>query len=117
MFTLTWITEKELARVTENKRDEFFWKKNTKIQSGGETMTNASGQQGENEGQWKIKAKLNTGSCSVINSKRDVIIYLPYYYFYWYLGLLKLVIEPVAVLLEDQRSSLGIPALSCQLSE
>ena len=23
MFTLTWITEKELERVTENKRDEF----------------------------------------------------------------------------------------------
>ena len=51
MFTLTWITEKELARVTENKRDEFFWKKNMTIQSGGETMRNASGQQGENEGQ------------------------------------------------------------------
>ena len=32
-----------------------------KIQSGGETMRNASGQQGENEWQWKIKAKMNTG--------------------------------------------------------
>ena len=46
MFTLTWITEKELERVTENKRDEFCRKKNMKIQSGGETMRNASGQEG-----------------------------------------------------------------------
>ena len=51
MFTLTWITEKELERVIENKRDEFLRKKNIKIQSGGETIRNASGQQGENEGQ------------------------------------------------------------------
>ena len=35
MFTLTWITEKELGRVIENKRDEFCRKKNMKIQSGG----------------------------------------------------------------------------------
>ena len=46
MFTLTWLTEKELERVLENKRDEFCRKKNTKIQSGGETMRNASDQQG-----------------------------------------------------------------------
>ena len=32
-----------------------------KIQSGGEIMRDASGQQGENERQWKIKAKMNTG--------------------------------------------------------
>ena len=51
MFTLTWITEKELERVTENKRDEFCRKKNMKIQSGGEKMRNASGPQGENERQ------------------------------------------------------------------
>ena len=51
MFTLTWITEKELERVIENKRDEFLRKKNMKIQSRGETIRNASGQQGENEGQ------------------------------------------------------------------
>ena len=49
MFTLTWITEKELKRVIENKRDEFCRKKNMKIQSGCETMRNASGKQGENE--------------------------------------------------------------------
>ena len=36
MFTLTWVTEKELERVIENKRDEFCRKKNMKIQSGGE---------------------------------------------------------------------------------
>ena len=31
-------------------------------QSGGERMRNASGQQGENERQWKIKANMNTGN-------------------------------------------------------
>ena len=62
MFTLTWITEKELERVIENKGDEFRRKKNMEIQSGGEKMRNASGQQGESEGQWKIKANMNTGN-------------------------------------------------------
>ena len=53
MFTLTWITEKELEleRVIENKGDEFRRKKNVEIQSGGEKMRNASGQQGEKERQ------------------------------------------------------------------
>ena len=58
MCTLTWITEKELERVIENIRR----KKNMEIQSGGEKMRNASGQQGENERQWKIKANMNTGN-------------------------------------------------------
>ena len=49
MFTLTWITEKELERVIENKRDEFRGKKNMESQSGGEKMRNANCQQGENE--------------------------------------------------------------------
>ena len=49
MFTLTWITEKELERVIENKGDQFRSEKNMKIQSGGKKMRNASGQQGENE--------------------------------------------------------------------
>ena len=31
MFTDTWITEKELELVIENKGDEFCWKKNVKI--------------------------------------------------------------------------------------
>ena len=51
MFTLTWITDKELERVIENKRDKFRRKKNMEIQSGGEKMRNASGQHGENERQ------------------------------------------------------------------
>ena len=38
MFTLPWITEKELERVIENKGDEFRRKKNMEIQSGGEKM-------------------------------------------------------------------------------
>ena len=51
MFTLTWITEKELERVIENKGDKFRRKKNMAIQSGGEKMRNPSGQQSENEQQ------------------------------------------------------------------
>ena len=44
MFTLPWITEKELERVIENKGDEFRRKKNMGIQRGGEKMRfNASG--------------------------------------------------------------------------
>ena len=31
MFTFTWITEKELERVIENKGEKFRWKKNMKI--------------------------------------------------------------------------------------
>ena len=31
MFTLTWITEKELERVIKNEGDEFRWKINMKI--------------------------------------------------------------------------------------
>ena len=46
MFTLTWTTEKELERVFENKGDEFRREKNMKIQSDGEKIRNASGQQG-----------------------------------------------------------------------
>ena len=57
-FDIMW--EKKLERVIENKRDQFCRKKNMKIQSGCATMRNANGQQGENERQWKIKAK-NTG--------------------------------------------------------
>ena len=48
MFISTWVKEKELERVIENKGDEFRRKKNMKIQSGGEKMRNASGQQSEN---------------------------------------------------------------------
>ena len=51
MLTLTWTTEKELRRVIENKGDEFRRKKNMKIHSDGEKMSNASGRQGENERQ------------------------------------------------------------------
>ena len=46
MFTLKWMTEKELERVTENKGDEFRRKKNMKIQSGGEKMRKARDQRG-----------------------------------------------------------------------
>ena len=49
MFTLTWITKKELERGIEDKGGEFRRKKNMEIQSGGEKMRNASGQKGENE--------------------------------------------------------------------
>ena len=62
MFILTWITEEELKRVIENKGDEFRRKKNMEIQSRGEKMINASGQQSENEWQLKIKANVNTAN-------------------------------------------------------
>ena len=62
MFALTWIKEKELERAIENKGDEFRRKKNVKIQNRGEKMRNVSGQQGVNEGQWKMKANINTGN-------------------------------------------------------
>ena len=61
MITLTRTTEKELERVIENW-DEFRRKKNMEIQSVCEKMRNASGQQGENEWQWNIKANMNTGN-------------------------------------------------------
>ena len=51
MFTRTWIRDKERERVIENKGDEFRMKKNMEIQSGGEKMRNAIGQQGESEQQ------------------------------------------------------------------
>ena len=44
MFTLAWITEKQLERVIENKGDEFLRKKNMEIESGGEKMRNSSSQ-------------------------------------------------------------------------
>ena len=51
-YVYTHVDNRERARaVIENKRDEFCRKKNMKIQSGCETMRNASGQQGENERQ------------------------------------------------------------------
>ena len=47
MFTLTWITDKELERVIQNKGDEFRWKKNMTIsyRRYPEKMRKASGQQ------------------------------------------------------------------------
>ena len=51
MFTLTWITEKELERVIENKDDEFRRKKNMEIQSGSEKMKRSGNQ---------VKTAINT---------------------------------------------------------
>ena len=64
MFTLTWITEKELERVIENRGDEFRWKKKHKNFIA--AVRNASGQQGATSkvkmsGSEKIKANMNTG--------------------------------------------------------
>ena len=57
VFTLTWITEKELEQVIQNKTCKFH--------SGSEKMRNASGQQGtaskvKMSGSEKIKANMNT---------------------------------------------------------
>ena len=46
--------ERDRASDWENG-DEFRWKKKLKFNSGGEKIGNASGQQGENERQWKNK--------------------------------------------------------------
>ena len=54
--------EEELGRVIENIGYEFRRKKNMEIQSRGEKMRNANGQQGENERQLKIKVNVNTGN-------------------------------------------------------
>ena len=63
MFTLMWITEKELERVIKNKGPhKLHVKKNMEIQSDVEKMRNASGQQGENEQQSKIKGNMSTGN-------------------------------------------------------
>ena len=47
MFTLTWITEKELERVIKKKETNFVEKKTWKFHSGGKKIRNARGQQGE----------------------------------------------------------------------
>ena len=47
--------------MIKNKSDEFCRKKKMKIQSGCEAMRNASGQQGGNKRQRKIKVNMNTG--------------------------------------------------------
>ena len=48
------VDNKERARASyENKEDEFRRKKNMEIQSGGEKMRNACGQQGEMSGSEK----------------------------------------------------------------
>ena len=62
MFTITWITEKELQRGIENKEDEFRRKKNLEIETGGEKMRNASASKASKvkmRRQWKIKASVN----------------------------------------------------------
>ena len=52
----------EWLQIVPTLLSEFCRKKNMKIQSGREKMRNASGQQGVNEGQRKIKANTNTGN-------------------------------------------------------
>ena len=47
MFTLTWITEKELERVIKKRRRILLKKKTWKFHSGGKKIRNARGQQGE----------------------------------------------------------------------
>ena len=58
-YVYTNVDNRERARAIYWKQSK---KKKIEIQSGGEKMRNASGEQGENERQWKIKANMNTGS-------------------------------------------------------
>ena len=78
MFTLTWITEKELERVIEKKGDEFRRKKQMEIQSGGEKMRNASRQQGEKWAAVKKKANRNTSSKMFCEQIRLRFLHKPY---------------------------------------
>ena len=79
MFTLIWTTEKELERVIENKGDEFRRKKNMEIRSGGEKMRNATGEQGENERQKKIKANMNAKNKILGKQTRKFVVLDPVY--------------------------------------
>ena len=49
MSTLTWITGKELEREVNNNGDQFRWKKNMKLYSGGEKMKSIEKKQSEQE--------------------------------------------------------------------
>ena len=51
-----------MSELLKTRETNFVGEKNMEIQSGGEKMRNASGEQGENELQWKIKANMNTGN-------------------------------------------------------
>ena len=53
-YVYTNVDNREKARASQLKTK--------KTNFGGEEMWNASGQQGENERQWKIKANMNTGN-------------------------------------------------------
>ena len=62
-YVYTNMDNRERARAGYWKqRRRISQEKNMEIQSFGEKMTNASGQQGENERQWKIKGNMNTGN-------------------------------------------------------
>ena len=53
-YVYTNVENRERARASYwNKGDKFHRNKNMEIQSGSEKMRNASGQEGENEQQWK----------------------------------------------------------------
>ena len=51
-----------MSELLKTRETNFVGEKNMEIQSGGEKMRNASGQQGENERRGKIKANMNTGN-------------------------------------------------------
>ena len=62
-YVYTNVDNRERAKASYWKqRRRISCKKNVEIQSGGEKMRNASGQKGENERRWKIKANMNTGN-------------------------------------------------------
>ena len=65
--TLTWVTEKELEPVIENKVEEFRWEKTWKFHSNGEKMRNASGQV-KMGGSEKIKANMTLETKSLVST-------------------------------------------------
>ena len=60
------MTQKDLEREMKNKEDEFRWRNNIEIYSGGQKMRNVSGQQGENERYWKKKRVFDTQAVDLL---------------------------------------------------
>ena len=67
MSTLTWITGKELEREVNNNGDQFRWKKNMKLYSGGEKMKSI-------EKKNRVNRNTNISSIKRVNRKLKVVL-------------------------------------------
>ena len=66
MSTLTWITVKELEREVNNNGDQFRWKKNMKLYSGGEKMRSIEKN--------SVNRNTNISSIKRVNRKLKVVL-------------------------------------------